>query len=481
MSRFRRIAGSLAAVLVAYWAYALLAVPWIEPAAPPRTKDNGPPYGGESVEVSQQKLLTRLFPADAWELKNPTILESNRAKLIFQQYRNYPDGRIEIHPCTIVFLYDGPAEDEDQRLRQSIILEAPGGAVLQFDPPLDLSRPRIGRLVGGQLVGQVTIHSDWKEPGPQDDLWIVTRDVQLSQEMIATPHPVDFRWGPHFGRGREMTIKLLSGQPVGAGTAAERWSPAAGPNIAGIESFDLRHVERLHLELPEKGTGPICRDQPSVGARPEGASHKLDLSPFPPGQRGQPGQTGAPVEIRCRGPFHFDVPRRVATFRDGVEVTKLNPSGPADQLTGELLSLYFIGRGAAVPANPDPGSLDLVAQRLEARGNPVVVTAPSRDVNARGPRIEYDLLTESIAMDGEKVPDTFSEVFLQQGPNEIHARSLSYQPAGQGRLGRVTAEGPGWLRGQLAPEKGTGPICAQHPPGRSGKLDLSPFPASAAS
>jgi tRNA (cytidine/uridine-2'-O-)-methyltransferase len=31
----------------------------------------------------------------------------------------------------------------------------------------------------------------------------------------------------------------------------------------------------------EKGTGPICRDQPSVGARPEGASHKLDLSPFP--------------------------------------------------------------------------------------------------------------------------------------------------------------------------------------------------------
>ncbi len=27
------------------------------------------------------------------------------------------------------------------------------------------------------------------------------------------------------------------------------------------------------------------------------------------------------------------------------------------------------------------------------------------------------------------------------------------------------------------PEKGTGPICAKHPPGRSGKLDLSPFPA----
>ncbi len=42
-------------------------------------------------------------------------------------------------------------------------------------------------------------------------------------------------------------------------------------------SLDLAAAE---LELRKKGTGPICRDQPSVGARPEGASHKLDLSPF---------------------------------------------------------------------------------------------------------------------------------------------------------------------------------------------------------
>jgi glycosyltransferase involved in cell wall biosynthesis len=33
-------------------------------------------------------------------------------------------------------------------------------------------------------------------------------------------------------------------------------------------------------------------------------------------------------------------------------------------------------------------------------------------------------------------------------------------------------------RSVIGPEKGTGPICAKHPPGRSGKLDLSPFPPS---
>ncbi len=35
---------------------------------------------------------------------------------------------------------------------------------------------------------------------------------------------------------------------------------------------------------PKKGTGPICRDQPPAGAHPEGAAHKLDLSPFSAGE-----------------------------------------------------------------------------------------------------------------------------------------------------------------------------------------------------
>ena len=50
-----------------------------------------------------------------------------------------------------------------------------------------------------------------------------------------------------------------------------------------------------------------------------------------------------------------------------------------------------------------------MAERLEARGNPVVVTAPSQKLTARGPRIEYNLLAKSITLDGGQ------EVFLQQG------------------------------------------------------------------
>ena len=121
--------------------------------------------------------------------------------------------------------------------------------MLQFDQPLDLNRAKIGRLVRGQLNDKVTIRSDWKEPGPEDDLLIVTHDIQLTEQTIATPSPVDFRWGPHFGRGQDMVIKLLAGPP-------QPGTEGVGPNIAGIESFELKHIERLHLDLPnDSGTG----------------------------------------------------------------------------------------------------------------------------------------------------------------------------------------------------------------------------------
>ena len=125
-----------------------------------------------------------LFQPGDWELASSKtkVLESDRAKLLFQDYTNLGGGKVEIEPCTIVFLYDGPAENEDQRLRQSIILQAPAGAILQFDRDLDLKQPRDANLQGGQLIGDIVIRSDWKQPGPDDDLRIVTKNIQLDKQ-----------------------------------------------------------------------------------------------------------------------------------------------------------------------------------------------------------------------------------------------------------------------------------------------------------
>lgn len=408
MPRVTRIAGSFAIVMIAYSAYALLAVPWIEPAINLRPGGAIPDIIADPRDMG----LIELFPSGAWELKEPKVLECDRAKLLFQTYESRDDGTITIHPCTIVFAYEGPG-DEAQVRRQSIILESPAGAVLKFDQKLNLNRAKIGRLVGGKLNGQVTIRSDWKEPGPQDDLRIVTSNIQLTEKTVSTKEAVDFRWGPHFGRGKEMTIKLLTGPPK-PGTGA------SAPNISGLDSFELQKIERLHLDLGQTASSP--------GAPPNGTPSSV------------------PIEITCRGPFRFDAIGHVATFSDQVDVLKLSPSGPADQIACELLSLYFSDRAkekSTVPAAPKAdGSLDLVAERIEAIGKPVVVTAPSQKVKSCGERLEYNLLANSITLDGGQ------EVSLQQGPNEIRARSLYYKSAGEGRLGQVAAQGPGWLRGQ---------------------------------
>jgi hypothetical protein len=405
--RFARIAGSFAIVVVVYWAYALLAVPWIEPSADLSSSDAlaDPSRMSPDAVDPRLKCLEPLFPPGVLDLQRTKMLESSdNAKLLLKNYANLPDGQIKIDPFIVVFPYEGQADSPEQRLRQSIILEAPG-AMLKFDQPLEISHAKIGRLMGGKLYGPVTIRSQWKDPGPEDDLLISTPgDLELTEQTISTPQPVEFRWGPHSGSGHDMVIKLLAGQPrPGAETT--------GPNIAGIESFELRHVDQLHLEM---------------GA---GLSQKA----------GQPAQS-CPVEINCRGPFRFDVGGHVATFNDSVDVKKTNRSGPADQLSCDVLAIHFVERPKST--SDAAGSFTLTAQRIEAQGNPVNVTAPSQDVSSRAGRFQYDLQAKSIKLDGGQ------EAYLRRGADEICARSLWYQSAGEGRLGRVLAQGPGKLRGR---------------------------------
>ena len=133
---------------------------------------------------------------------------------------------------------------------------------------------------------------------------------------------------------------------------------------------------------------------------------------------------------------------------------KPNPSGPSDQIACELLSLYFIERpkrrhAPSRRSSRPPtaaGSLDLAAERIEARGNPAVVTAPSQkrsspaasgsSTTCRPTRSRWTAAKRSFC----------NRVRTKSTP----AASTTNRPAGSGRLGRVVAQGPGWLRGQSA-------------------------------
>ena len=66
MPRVTRIAGSFAIVVIVYWAYALLAVPWIEPPVDPHVRraitDDRAATGQKFVDVADRSSLKGSFP-----------------------------------------------------------------------------------------------------------------------------------------------------------------------------------------------------------------------------------------------------------------------------------------------------------------------------------------------------------------------------------------------------------------------------------
>lgn len=416
MSRLIRTLTAACVVTCAYFAYALVAVPLIEPevvhpggsaraTTPPR------PPGARWLPV-----LAQHFAPGAWQLEGPKVLQSERAWFLFRDYRNLPDGRVELSPfCLLIFTKpksDAPAD----RPAQAIVMEALQGAVLKFDEPLDLRLAKIGKLVGGQLVGPITIHSS--PAGTGDDLAIATRDVKLTDNRLFTEHAVDFRLGRNRGSGRQMQIVLATGEKAVDGPV-ER-------TISGLDSFELARDVKMRLELAGRGLLP-------ADGRPGRAS---DADP--------------PIEITCQGAFRFDLPGLVATFNDQVDVVRLNDAGESDQLNCERLSVLFRRRDANGPPRapggkePSAAAPDIEPRAIEARGEPVVVRAPSSLGHARCQRLEYEVDSGRITLEGGE------EVLLHQGTNEIRSRRLDYQPDRDGGLGRLSAAGPGWLQGAVA-------------------------------
>jgi lipopolysaccharide export system protein LptA len=412
-------------VLGAYWLYALLAVPLIEPAAA------GPQPGsaGDRREVARRindRLgeLQELVPPEARaQLKTPLIIESDDFRLLLQEYKPQGDGRVTIKPCVLV--YTPGISKENGSPKPPIVLYAPAGAVMVFDQPIDLtSGDVVGRPTSGRLLGEITITSPGESDGQEDDLLIVTRDVQITPERISTPNAVRFQYGASSGSGRNMVIKLQQGEKRPGSTGEP-------PKVQGIESFELLELEKLHLEPPRKSDSTVAvKDDEQISG--------LD--------------TKRPLEITCQGPFRFDPIRQYAKFQDQVDVLQLNPDGPADQLNCEVLTLYF-SRSRDKLLSLDGSEKqrnrlglaggDLQLREIEATGNPVIVRAFSRDAEARGQRLSYDAQQKRVVLEGD------GTVSLREGSNTIVAQNIQYTSKGTGRLGEIHSQGPGKMSGEL--------------------------------
>jgi hypothetical protein len=266
----------------AYAAYAALLVPWLEPAR----ADKGEPRSGTiagggsggavgasgaggAAGVSTaapttpfEALIARHFPPEAWQTQRPKVAEYDGYVFLFRDYRQLPDGAVELKPCTLVILPKGfddsaaggsqstsiggdsrdgvasatggvppanlsvaadgftPGESGSGKADTAltdrpsskpdapVIVAAEGGALLQFDGDTAAARGRFGRFLGGRLPGEVRVTRPESFPGAGDAMSLTTRNIQIDAQRIWTPHDVQFRYGASYGSGRDLVVTL---------------------------------------------------------------------------------------------------------------------------------------------------------------------------------------------------------------------------------------------------------------------------------
>lgn len=427
--RYTRIVGSFLITAACYTAYAAGIAPFLEPPIVWKPAEDIPDDVKRIGEVAGERRMAFLgqwFSADDWELHAPKTLETPQGTLLFDDYQPRDGGLIEITPCTMIF-NSTPPEDADpdpDQARRAIILRAPRGALLRFDSPIDLKQAAIGKLIGGELLGEVTIRSDQRDPGPEDDLLITTQNVALNQSEITTPELMEFRLGPHYGRGRGVQIMLA---PEGSKGDASTFN---------VRELNLLEQVFMHIE-PAAGGDLFpgnAATKPSNGLAANATTKKQD---------------GAPVEVRSTGRFTFDFVENYALFRKQVDVVRLHADGTLDQMTGEQLKIVFDEAPLPLPT-PDAAANQaakkptkkLDPRRIEFTGEPVVIRAPGNDLQARAQYVEHDLQTRSL-----RLRDAV-QVVLRQLDRELQCPEIFYLPgANPGSYGTFQAVGRGTLSG----------------------------------
>jgi hypothetical protein len=365
LARTGQVASSFAAVLAAYFLYWLIVVPLIEPTLDDkpiaRATDEQVEAAHENVN-SRQREIAQYFPPGSWELKNPAIFESDRARLLFKSLRPLPDGRVELEPCTLLFFSKGEAANPAD-VKRPIIMRAMKGAIVQFDEPVVLKSVDLSKreLVGAHLIGPIHIYRNPSRPGARDDLEITTRDIEMLKERIWTPHAVQFRLGDNHGSGREMEIILGSSDSA----------PKGGFRPDTMRTLQLKRDVKMKLLL---AGGPMAPRDPAA----------------------RPDQPGPPLEITCQGKFEFQMQSYSASFHDRVDVLQPNLLGEADQLNCELLTVVFDphaskppGAQASAAARSDADVSSLSVKVIQARGSPVTLRSPRRGIDARCAGIDY--------------------------------------------------------------------------------------------
>ena len=384
LNNIRRAIVSLIGVTLAFGVYSLAVVPFVErntddaerrPSAISQTVAS---IASSSTDRFVRELTDLGFPQNSWELQRPSVLRTPQATILLKEIEQLEDGSLHIYPCTLIYYSSG--RDAKTTDRGPTIMQAPEGAKLAFDQPINLQKLEFdGKISSGRLVGDIRIFS---AGGPDsDDLEIVTSNVQISDQRIYTRERVAFRLGNNYGTGRELTLTRDDSKDERRAAPAGDKGPEPRKETELMSQLALVELHRLETLTVQLEDDSLFRSFTSN----EASSAKKSSSRRGYSGGGQaiadPSATVKPpvnVELKCAGPLRFDLKQQIATVEKNVVLTHQVPQEPANTLHAEQLSLHFAQRpqDRRIDGKGNPSS-KMALNRIVAFGPPMVINAAS--------------------------------------------------------------------------------------------------------
>ena len=416
---------ALSAMIVAWTVYAKVAIPYLEGPPTVVRRQQVSEYYPDVGDILDKTHLSSIIPSDAWELDSCKTLLTPQGTIYFEEMEPLDDkGTYQLMPFTIVV--NDPVnkirtepEIEPEKKTAPIVLRSLEGARLKFTKPLTArSKDDDIELESAQLDGQVTVFRPANPGTEEDQLRIVTSNIQINRSHIFTLADVYFSFGPHHGSGRNLSIQLTHNPD--ADSPAKSFS-----NIDGVEQMELAFVSELILQ--------------PVDAHAFDPNRLNRKSATPTGDTLSLSNQKTPLRLSCDGPFIFRMGEKKAWFRDNVVVTQLDDF--RDNLHCDSLQIEFEKSGTSEATSVR----NLIA--IGTQEKPATIVSNSQQTVIIGEELNFDVERSIVKAAGSEPVSVRSPKFAFLAP------TFAYQLAEDGRLGLLIAEGPGALKGTSEDQK----------------------------
>ncbi|MDR2114911.1 MAG: hypothetical protein LBP87_00865 [Planctomycetaceae bacterium] len=465
-------------VLGLYFLYAWVAVPLLLPTPDVST----PLFVGEDPTREEIEPFLFLFPENSWERNTDSeihYLQFGQTIILFG--KDEVQGNIvKLQPCTVLIVQglDDPNLTElerNQSLRQAIVMRTPLYAEIEFDREFNLGQFPLPNIKTGRLFGKVTISSDMKEIGIQDDLFLETEYISVTESpgltKISTLNDVRFYIGYHYGEGSMFNMELTLSNP----------NQPKSPKELSLVSFEK--LKQLNLVFPENPNSPPKNSEPQTTTAPNSTTQNLL-----PKSRIFPSCPATFLDIKCQREFVFQFVKAekqnekigIAKFLGNADARRTNPDGSVDLLTAEEIQVKFQTKeknDAANPTTKNPttkktndfsqnnGFANLEPIVFEANGKlaqnnqPVIpaklVSPQNGGILMTGDHILYDIRKNLLVLETQTLSGASKEVeMVFQNQYFIRGeKSFQYTLGQNGEFGKLLSEGKGNLRGNIGNEK----------------------------